>query len=349
MAAAEAERLRSLPETLARESAVREDQCFQAWLQRDAADVADPAAAAAAAAEAALADACGVVDDGSGYDDQVCVPLLVGNPDSESLDADSVPCVPLDTANQLTSPAAVKAFVEQFQRSPSAQREQLQRGALSPPTAQRMASQARAAEAAAAAAADASSGGAAGQASLDYCACTIDWTTADGRPAGGGSFSTASTSGDDVGGGPLPLSGHFIVCGAEESFAAFVAQLRRCGPAETPIVVLHPTRPEVCDSDGSIGGGGSGTAGSGTGPIYYVEGSASEAASLRLAGASSARALVYLARAGETVLMHGGWRSVPLWPAAVPPRPPLPLTCCLPAPPPARSPPRALRPKHGGR
>lgn len=38
----------------------------------------------------------------------------------------------------------------------------------------------------------------------------------------------------------------------------------------------------------------------GRGPIYFVEGSASEAASLRQAGASTARALIYLARAGAT-------------------------------------------------
>lgn len=43
----------------------------------------------------------------------------------------------------------------------------------------------------------------------------------------------------------------------------------------------------------------------GKGPVYFVEGSASEAASLRQAGASTARALIYLARAGEWA---GSWR-----------------------------------------
>lgn len=101
---------------------------------------------------------------------------------------------------------------------------------------------------------------------------------------------------------PSELSGHFIVCGAEESFCSFVDHLRKCGPADTPIVVLHPTRPDVVCEDGDrlVGGGVAGPGSRPTlqGPIYHVEGSASDAASLRQAGASTARALIYLARAG---------------------------------------------------
>lgn len=47
----------------------------------------------------------------------------------------------------------------------------------------------------------------------------------------------------------------------------------------------------------------------GRGPIYFVEGSASEAASLRQAGASTARALIYLARAGARWEVGGGGLS----------------------------------------
>lgn len=50
-----------------------------------------------------------------------CVPLLVGNPDSESLDDDTVPCVPASVARQLQSPEHVRAFVQEFQQSSAAQ------------------------------------------------------------------------------------------------------------------------------------------------------------------------------------------------------------------------------------
>ena len=332
MAAAEAERLASLPERLAREAAAREAECAQVWEQAPAAPAAAAAVGAAAAhssssrsssrsstvatavAVRAAAPASGSSSGcgdaaggggGAGHEADACVPLMVGNPDSESLDADSVPYVPLDTASRLTSPAAVKAFVQLFQRSRSAQREQQQRGAVSGATADRLAAKALAE----AAAAEAAGGGGARQASLDYGSCAVDWSGGSGRltGAGSGGFSAASASMDDAAGGPPALAGHFIVCGAEESFAAFVAQLRKCGPPETPIVILHPTRPEVCDAanagngngNGNGNGGSSSSSGGGGGPVYYVEGSASEAASLRQAGASTARALVYLARAGE--------------------------------------------------
>lgn len=325
MAEAETERLRYLPQEVAREAAAARQrrsgagECTQGWLL-DTLDSADAAALgngfSASMAEAEVADGCG----GEGSDGQeeartaaaTCVPLLVGNPDSESLDADSVPCVPAETASRLTTPAAVKAFVHEFQRNKAAQREQLERGSITGPTADRMAREATATAAAAVAA----GGSASGQAwlrggSIDYGGCAIEWDTDLGEGRGtfvtGASSASSSTDAAEAAATPLPLSGHFIVCGAEESFAPFVSQLRKCGPSETPIVILHPTRPDVANSGGS---GGSGV--DGGGPIFFVEGSASDAASLRQAGASSARALVYLARAGAGVVC--GWGcSVVSW------------------------------------
>ncbi len=318
--------------------------------------------AAKAAAEAACADAGEDVDDAA-----ACVPLLVGNPDSDSLDADSVPCVPAATARQLSTPAAVRFFMQEYRGSRQAQREQAERGALRSETANRMAAEATAAAAALRRLESevlGSGAGDDGQGSLDYGGCAIDWES-DGRGSSYGSF-TASTGGSSSNSGgssrsgssgssissssgspngssnggassvdawgrsdamaaitgyaeeparlepaapappprprPSELSGHFIVCGAEESFCSFVDHLRKCGPADTPIVVLHPTRPDVVCEDGDrlVGGGVAGPGSRPTlqGPIYHVEGSASDAASLRQAGASTARALIYLARAG---------------------------------------------------
>jgi hypothetical protein len=237
-----------------------------------------------------------------------CVPLLVGNPDSESLDADSVPCVPAELASRLTTPAAVKAFVQEFQQNKQAQREQLELGSLKLSTAQAMAAEATATVAAAAAAAAAAGAGAAttsgsgfgssavpapAGSSIDYGGCAVDWNSEGSRSMSGFTASSSVAAGGSGATPPLQLSGHFIICGAEESFCTFVEHLRKCGPSETPIVVLHPTRPDVLCEDGSRLG-----ACSSRGPIHFVEGSASEAASLRQAGASTARALIYLARAG---------------------------------------------------
>ncbi|KAL4423371.1 hypothetical protein ABPG77_004302 [Micractinium sp. CCAP 211/92] len=388
-------RLRHLPQELAREGevlrATARADCERAWLldsgvqpeprgerteqQPGLASSAngggggggDSAAlqAAKAAAEAACADAGEDVDDAA-----ACVPLLVGNPDSDSLDADSVPCVPAATARQLSTPAAVRFFMQEYRGSRQAQREQAERGALRSETANRMAAEATAAAAALRRLESevlGSGAGDDGQGSLDYGGCAIDWES-DGRGSSYGSFtastggsssnsggssrsgssgsSTSSSSGSPNGssnGGassvdawgrsdamaaitgyaeeparlepaapappprprPSELSGHFIVCGAEESFCSFVDHLRKCGPADTPIVVLHPTRPDVVCEDGDrlVGGGVAGPGSRPTlqGPIYHVEGSASDAASLRQAGASTARALIYLARAARPV------------------------------------------------
>lgn len=43
--------------------------------------------------------------------------LTICPADSDSLDADSVPCVPAELASRLTTPAAVKAFVAQYQKN----------------------------------------------------------------------------------------------------------------------------------------------------------------------------------------------------------------------------------------
>ena len=40
------------------------------------------------------------------------------------------------------------------------------------------------------------------------------------------------------------LTGHVIVCGAEESFHNFIEQLRRCDPQRPPVVILHPRLPK---------------------------------------------------------------------------------------------------------
>ncbi|PRW44899.1 Potassium channel subfamily T member 2 isoform A [Chlorella sorokiniana] len=242
---------------------------------------------------------------------EVCVPLLVGNPDSDSLDADSVPCVPAELASRLTTPAAVKAFVSQYQKNKQAQQEQEERGSITRATAEAIAAEATAAVAARVAAGGSATGASWRRGgSIDYGGCAIDWE-ADGDGNGRRPNFTAATGSVDIAAegrgpaSPLPLGGHFIVCGAEESFAPFVEQLRKCGPRDTPIVILHPTRPEnLCDDD-EAGEGAADMWGmpdaEGKGPIYFVEGSASEASSLRQAGASTARALIYLARAARPV------------------------------------------------
>ncbi|KAL4448241.1 hypothetical protein ABPG75_005460 [Micractinium tetrahymenae] len=349
-------RLRYLPQELAREGeerqAAAQAACEEGWLLDsfvegeaggDRAELlgigssgggggggGGDANAALEAARAAAAAACAAEAEGvKGRDDDAatCVPLLVGNPDSDSLDADSVPCVPAATARRLTTPAAVKFFMQEYKANRQAQREQAERGALRADTADRMAAEATAAAAAArrlagegragggVASSRADGRGGEAQTSVDYGGCAIDWES-DGwgsslnsftAGAGAGSSANGSSngSGNGAGGGPTQLSGHFIVCGAEESFCSFVDHLRKCGPADTPIVVLHPTRPDVVCDDGArlvgYGAGGPGGRAGPRGPIHYVEGSASEAASLRQAGASTARALIYLAKAARPV------------------------------------------------
>ncbi|EFN56237.1 hypothetical protein CHLNCDRAFT_51907 [Chlorella variabilis] len=296
MREAEVERLRYLPQELARATAAGEARAGTRghdWLLQtmDAGDAAAAAAVAAAYRGGGEEDGYGQYEDGSGFDAAAmppsCVPLLVGNPDSDSLDADSVPCVPPELASRLTTPAAVKAFVREYQHSQEAQRQQHESGSIAPSTAEALAVEATATAAAEAAGAGASSGGGgrggrgalAGRgppAKVDFGACSIDWSAEQG--AGAGSFvaapgSTLDGAADGVG-APGPAAGMGAVTGA-------------AGP---------PPQGEP-DTGRALGAGGCG----GGGAIHFVEGSPSEAASLRQAGASTARALIYLARSARPV------------------------------------------------
>ncbi|GAB4817363.1 hypothetical protein N2152v2_004409 [Parachlorella kessleri] len=108
-------------------------------------------------------------------------------------------------------------------------------------------------------------------------------STLPARPADDG---LCSVDWEDEGGDPIPLQDHFIVCGNEESFCTFVSYLRQCcGPRDVPVVVLHPHRPDsLCEAEPRLG-----------------PGSPADAASLRAAGASRAKALVFLAKNARPV------------------------------------------------
>ena len=79
------------------------------------------------------------------------------------------------------------------------------------------------------------------------------------------------------------VRGHVIVCGSEHSFVPFMEQLRASSPNALPVVFLHPARPTAYWRQLSA-----------MGPIFWVQGSPSETASLRAANAQQARALVFL-------------------------------------------------------
>lgn len=79
------------------------------------------------------------------------------------------------------------------------------------------------------------------------------------------------------------LRGHVIVCGSEHSFVPFMEQLRASSPNALPVVFLHPARPTAYWRQLSA-----------MGPIFWVQGTPSETASLRAANAQQARALVFL-------------------------------------------------------
>jgi hypothetical protein len=197
----EADRLKHLAEDLAQGAAEgaagasqRQQGRGQGWLL-ETADASDGGSPAAAAGQG---DGWAADVDGEGLAAEplpACVPLLVGNPDSDSLDADSVPCVPPELASRLTTPAAVQAFVQQYQISAAARREHQERGSIAPATAEALAAEATAAAAIAAARAAAGSNGRGGRGALagqrtsstvDYGACSIDWSAEQG--AGAGSF-----------------------------------------------------------------------------------------------------------------------------------------------------------------
>ena len=84
------------------------------------------------------------------------------------------------------------------------------------------------------------------------------------------------------------LSGHIIICGAEQAFLGFVRQLRACDSLPTPVVVLHPSNPITPDWGGRDGAGPSAH-------LFHVAGSPSDGVSLFAARAAHARSLVFLA------------------------------------------------------
>ncbi|KAK9808990.1 hypothetical protein WJX72_007481 [[Myrmecia] bisecta] len=98
-------------------------------------------------------------------------------------------------------------------------------------------------------------------------------------------LATREADGDAKGTAALgELSKHVIVCGAEESFLNFVEQLRRSDPMQSPVVILHPTRPMRAWPQLQA-----------LGPVFFVRGDPSDSASLRAARASAASSLVFLA------------------------------------------------------
>ena len=102
-----------------------------------------------------------------------------------------------------------------------AQREQEERGSISRATAEAMAAEATAAVAARVAAGGSSSGLSWRRGgSIDYGGCAIDWEAEEVGNARRPTFTAATGSVDIAAEGrgpasPLPLAGHFIVCGAE--------------------------------------------------------------------------------------------------------------------------------------
>ena len=83
-----------------------------------------------------------------------------------------------------------------------------------------------------------------------------------------------------------PLTDHFILAGAEESFLPFADYLwKACGESRATICLLHPTRPAALGEDG-VGPAG----------LRWVAGSAADPRALAAAGAAAARALIFLAK-----------------------------------------------------
>ncbi len=106
---------------------------------------------------------------------------------------------------------------------PQAQQEQEERGSITRATAEAMAAEATAAVAARVAAGSSSTGTSWRRGgSIDYGGCAIDWE-ADMESSGQRPNFTAATGSVDIAAegrgaaSPLPLAGHFIVCGAEVS------------------------------------------------------------------------------------------------------------------------------------
>jgi voltage-gated potassium channel Kch len=109
--------------------------------------------------------------------------------------------------------------------------------------------------------------------------------------------------------GGIPLSNHFIISGSEEGFPTLIEYLGRCMPRgqSATVVILHPAPPRGVTLGISRLGNNSNSnsknnrGGSLGGPVIHVTGSPADSASLRAAGASTARAVIYLARTARPV------------------------------------------------
>lgn len=263
-----------------------------------------------------------------------CYAQQGGNPESESVDLDQcevdwgeppgprpTPSSTSSNANARSSDGAstssegMQAFVRLFRAGPAAQGEQAQQqaqqqqpGSLGPVPPAGL-------EQGALASLDRFSldGGSVDGASLGAGSLeTQRWAPQDGasEPAVGDNRSSSSISASSSASGSSSFStgrssgasgkgswkeeglceGHFILCGSEESLLPFLRYLRQCSPPCVPVVLLHPHRPAGLEQ-----------AALELGPLEYVQGSSSDAAALRAAGASSARALVYLASSARPV------------------------------------------------
>lgn len=163
-----------------------------------------------------------------------CIPLVWGSPESESLDADVVPCVSPDVADAVHSEADYYKALARYEEGDAVAK------------------------------------------SGDYASSTSHTYPSTKEPS-------EATS--------PAFSGHFILCGHGGSVVPFVSYLRVAEPSpEVPIVVLAPTPPPDYDA-----------ACKRFANIHFVSGSPTEAASLRMVGAASAKALVYLARGSRPV------------------------------------------------
>ena len=86
------------------------------------------------------------------------------------------------------------------------------------------------------------------------------------------------------------LKNHYIVCGHAGSFFQFMSYLRAAEPASSPtIVILHPEKPSDFEMAQRFA------------PVQFIQGCPTHAESLKRAGASTARALVFLTKGSREV------------------------------------------------
>lgn len=259
-------------------------------------DLRDRALEAATTAERWQMDAEGIWASVDGNDvGDLCVPVVWGNFESDSVDPDSVPCVPSRVAEGLRSEQDVKAFMETYEKDPEAQKEQAIRGKIDEKRAREMAKAARRTQ---------------NKDNLDIAAAggnasAGSFTRAAAAAAPSSDPELASTRGPRIpekeitnkenpvkkSSSGSPFSDHFILCGHGGSVVPFMQYLRTAEPSTAaPIVVLAPTPPQDFVE-----------ARSRFGPVVFVPGSPAEASSLRAAGAATAKALVFLARGSRPV------------------------------------------------